>query len=572
MTRNQEFEGKAGAAPRAGRREWIALGVLLLPLLLVSMDNSVLLFAVPFITGALHPSSTQQLWMYDVYGFVLAGLLITMGAVGDRIGRRRLLLIGAFCFSVASLGAAYAGSAGELVAARALQGVAGATLMPSTLALIRVMFHDENQRKKAIGIWTGGSLSGVMLGPVISGVLLNHFWWGSIFLINLPFMVLLLVLGPVLLPEYRAPRTGRFDLPASALSFAAVLPAVYGVSEIAENGVDGWRLGAIGFGLLMAGLFLWREHRAAHPMVELSLFRSRGYSGSLATCLIAMFAILGNAIFLTQYLQSVLGMTPLTAALWSLVPSLSVGGVIALAGVLAKRFDRAYVIAGCLAVMLAGYAVEATLLHADSHLWVLLVGAGLLACGAIGVMTLGNELMLGAIPVDRAGAAAAMNETVTELGGALGMAVMGSIGTAVYRHQLGAGVPSSARSTLGGAVATAAHEPAAAGARLLSAARDAFCSGINTVSFVGVGLVAVAALLTVMYLRGIRVTGTPELAVAESSAAEPGTSGPAAVESAATEPGASGPADVDAESAAAATESPATPVAQPGPAAGALSG
>jgi len=304
MTKTQALdEVRSGAAPRAGRGEWIALGVLLL----VSMDTSVLLYAVPFITRALHPSGAQQLWMYDVYGFVLAGLLITMGAVGDRIGRRRLLLLGAFCFSAASLGAAYAGSAGELIAARAVQGIAGATLMPSTLALIRNMFHDPKQRKKAIGIWTGGAMSGVMIGPVLSGVLLDHFWWGSVFLINVPFMVLLLALAPFLLPEYRSQRTGRFDLLGSALSFAAMLPVVFGVSEIAENGVDALRIASVLAGLMMAALFLLRQRSAKHPMVDLSLFRSRAYSGSLASCLIAMFAILGNAMFLTQYLQSVLG-------------------------------------------------------------------------------------------------------------------------------------------------------------------------------------------------------------------------------------------------------------------------
>jgi DHA2 family multidrug resistance protein-like MFS transporter len=504
MTTNGQFESRGGAAHSAGRKEWIALGVLLLPLLLVSMDTSVLLYAVPFITRALHPSSTQQLWMYDVYGFVLAGLLITMGAVGDRIGRRRLLLIGAFCFSVASLGAAYAHGSGELIAARAVQGVAGATLMPSTLALIRNMFHDEGQRKKAIGIWTGGTMSGVMLGPVISGVLLDHFWWGSVFLINVPVMVVLLVLAPFLLPEYRSPQSGRFDLPGSALSFAAVLPAVYGISEIAENGVDAPRIGAVALGLAMALLFVLRQRGAAHPMVDLGLFCSRGYSGSLATCLIAMFAILGNAIFLTQYLQSVLGMSPLRAALWSLVPSLGVGAVIAVTAALVRIFDRASVIAGGFLVILAGYAVQATLLRADSHLWVLMVGAALLACGAVAVSMLGNELMLGAIPPERAGAAAAMNETVAELGGALGMAVMGSIGTAVYRHALGTTAPTPARSTLGGAVATAAREPGASGTQLLNSAREAFTHSINVVSYVGIGVVAVAALLTLLFLRGLR--------------------------------------------------------------------
>ena len=515
MTKNEQVESRAGAAQRAGRKEWIALAVLLLPLLLVSMDTSVLLFAVPFITRALHPSSTQQLWMYDVYGFVLAGLLITMGAVGDRIGRRRLLLIGAFCFSVASLGAAYAHGSGELIAARAVQGIAGATLMPSTLALIRNMFHDEDQRKKAIGIWTGGTMSGVMLGPVISGVLLAHFWWGSIFLINVPFMVLLLVLAPFLLPEYRSPQSGRFDLLGSALSFAAVLPAVYGVSEIAENGVDALRIGAVALGAVMALLFLLRQRAAKHPMVELSLFRSRAYTGSLATCLIAMFAILGNAIFLTQYLQSVLGMSPLTAALWSLVPSIGVGAVIGITSALVKIFDRASVIAGGFLVILAGYAVQATLLRADSHLWVLMVGAALLACGAIAVSMLGSELMLGAIPPERAGAAAAMNETVTELGGALGMAVMGSIGAAVYRHALGTTVPAPARATLGDAVATAAREPGAAGGQLLNSAREAFTHSINVVSLVGVAIAGASAVLALLFLRGLR--GAEQVAAAPAA-------------------------------------------------------
>jgi len=544
-------DSRDGAAPRAGRREWIALGVLLLPLLLVSMDTSVLLYAVPFITRALHPSSTQQLWMYDVYGFVLAGLLITMGAVGDRIGRRRLLLLGACCFGIASLGAAYAGSAGELIAARAVQGIAGATLMPSTLALIRNMFHDPAQRRKAIGMWTGGAMSGVMFGPVISGVLLDHFWWGSVFLINLPFMALLLVLAPFLLPEYRSPQTGRFDLLSSGLSFAAVLPAVFGTSEIAENGVDALRVGGVAAGLLMAALFLLRQRRAAHPMVDLGLFRGRGYSGSLATCLIAMFAILGNAMFLTQYLQSVLGMSPLEAALWSLVPSLGIGAVIGITSALSRILDRAYVIAGGFLVILAGYAVQATMLHPGAHLWVLMVGAGLLACGGVCVSVLGNELMLGAIPPERAGAAAAMNETVTELGGALGMAVMGSIGAAVYRHRLGTTIaPAPARSTLGGAVATAAKEPGAAGAQLLSAAREAFAHSVNVVSIVGAVMMGAAALLTILFLRRLD-SGIP------AAASGPGIGTTSVVDAGAV----SGPGALSAVDPAGVPS--ATPVAQP---------
>ena len=514
MTRNQVVEG---AAPRAGRREWIALTVLLLPLLLVSMDTSVLLYAVPFITQALHPSSTQQLWMYDVYGFVLAGLLITMGSVGDRIGRRRLLLGGALFFGLASLGAAYAHSAAELIAARAVQGIAGATLMPSTLALIRNLFHDEGQRRKAIGVWTGGMMGGILIGPVISGVLLDHFFWGSVFLINLPFMLMLLVLGPILLPEYRTVRVGRFDLLGAVLSIGTVLPIIFGVSEIAENGTDPLRLGSIAVGLLMGAAFLLRQRLAAHPMLELRLFRSRGYTGALTTNLVGTFALLGNAIFMTQYLQSVLAMSPLKAALWSLVPSLGVGAMIGICTALVKVFDRAYVIAGCFAVMIAGYGVQAALLRVDSHLWVLLIGAALLACGAVGVMTLGNELLMSAIPPERAGSAAAVNETVGELGGALGMAVLGSIGAAVYRHHLGTTVPTEARSTLGGAVATAARLPADEAARLLSLARTAFTAGLNTVSLVGAALMAAAAILTALFLRGV-TPADPAAPAADDSA------------------------------------------------------
>src|SRR5215469_258381 len=206
------------AQPAAGPKAWTGLVVLLLPLLLVSMDVSVLYFAVPFISRDLQPTSTQQLWIFEVYGFVLAGLLITMGSLGDRIGRRRLLLLGAAAFSLASLGAAYSHSAAELIAARAVQGVAGATLMPSTLAPIRNMFHDQKQRRKAIGIWTGATMSGIALGPVLSGVLLDHFWWGSVFLINVPFMVMLVLLASALVPEFRAPQPGRFDLLSSVLS------------------------------------------------------------------------------------------------------------------------------------------------------------------------------------------------------------------------------------------------------------------------------------------------------------------------------------------------------------------
>lgn len=497
---------------QAGRREWTGLAVLLLPLLLVSMDVSVLYFAVPFISKDLQPSSSQQLWIFDVYGFVLAGLLITMGSLGDRIGRRRLLLIGAVAFSLASLGAAYSQNAGELIAARALQGVAGATLMPSTLALIRNMFHDEKQRRLAIGIWTGATMSGIALGPVLSGVLLDHYWWGSVFLINVPFMVMLVLLAPALVPEFRAVTPGRFDLVSSVLSLGAVLPVIYGMQEIAASGANPVRIESIAAGVAVCGVFLWRQARSSAPMIELALFRSRGFSGAAVLSLVAMFAVVGFAIFATQYLQSVRGMSPLTAALWSLVPMCGTGTAVPLSQFLVQRFDRAYVAAGSLLVAAAGYLVL-TQVHATSPLWLCLVGASVYAGGAVAAMTIGSELIMGAVPPDRAGAAAAVVETSSEFGGALGMAVLGSIGVAVYRSDLAASAPAhlpptalgAARSTLGGALSVAGDLPTRAGAELTAAARVAFSHGLDTAAFGAAIAMVVAAVFCARFFRGVRV-------------------------------------------------------------------
>jgi MFS transporter, DHA2 family, multidrug resistance protein len=506
------------AAPtRAGRREWIGLAVLLLPLLLVSMDVSVLYFAVPFISRDLHPSSTQQLWIFDVYGFVLAGLLITMGSLGDRIGRRRLLLVGAVAFSLASLGAAYSQSAGELIAARAVQGIAGATLMPSTLALIRNMFHDDRQRRLAIGIWTGGTMSGIALGPVLSGVLLDHFWWGSVFLINVPFMVMLVALAPALVPEFRADARGRFDLLSSALSLGAVLPVIYGMQEIAATGANPVRVGSIVAGVAVGGVFGWRQASSPTPMIDLALFRSRGFSGAVVLSLVAMFAVVGFAIFATQYLQSVLGMSPLSAALWSLVPMCGTGAAVPLSQLLVQRIDRAYVAAGSLLVAATGYLVL-TQLQAASPLWLCLTGASIYAGGAVAAMTIGSELIMGAVPPDRAGAAAAVVETSSEFGGALGMAVLGSIGVAVYRSDLAVSAPAhlppaaltAARSTLGGALSVAGDLPARIGPDLAAAARAAFCHGLDTAALGAAIAMVLAAAFCARFFRGVRVAPDTE--------------------------------------------------------------
>jgi DHA2 family multidrug resistance protein-like MFS transporter len=481
-------------AGRAGRREWIAFVVLALPLLLVSMDVSILYFAVPQISQDLHASSTQQLWIFDVYGFVLAGLLVTMGAVADRIGARRLLLIGAVAFSATSLFAAYAGSAGQLIAARAVLGIAGATLMPSTLSMLRTLFHDEQQRGRAIGAWTGVMTAGVGLGPVLSGFLLDHFWWGSVFLVNLPAMALLMVAGPLLLPRGDVRRERRFDLVSSVLSLGAVLPTVYGIKEWAAHGFDVRWTASVVVGATLGVLFVRRQLRHEDPMIDPALLRNRLFRGALLGNVVCAFALIGNAVFMTGYLQLVLGYGALEAAWWSLVPTAAVGLVAPFAAGLGQRFGRPAVGAGGLATGALGFLVLTTI-GTDSLIGPL-VGGGVLAAGLVLTMTVCAELVLAALRPEEAGAGAAVSEAVTELGGALGIAILGSVGAAAYHSSAVADLPATvaagpAGESLPGALALAGHRPDAAA--LLDLARAAYVHGLHVAAVVGAVVLLVAA-------------------------------------------------------------------------------
>ncbi|MCX5130670.1 MULTISPECIES: MFS transporter [unclassified Streptomyces] len=488
----------------AGRREWTALGVLMLPLLLVSMDVSVLYFAIPAISADLEPSGTQQLWIFDIYAFVLAGLLMTMGSLGDRIGRRKLLLIGAAAFGAASALAAYADSAETLIAARALLGVGGATLMPSTMAIVRTMFTDPGQRAKAIGLWSGVMTGGIALGSVMSGVLVQYFWWGSVFLVNLPAMVLLLVLGPFLLPESRNPEPGRFDLLSVPLSMAAVLPVIYGVKEIPSEGWNVRYVVSIAVGLLFTALFVHRQRTAKSPLISPALFRGRGFAPAVVLNLVSSFGMMGSAFFTTQYLQSVLGKSSMSAALWSLLPTVLVGVAAPVAAQLVEKgVHRAHVVAGGFAVAACGYALLA--LAGTDSLWLVLAGAGVLASGIVTVMSQMMDLALGTVPLGNSGSAASLLETGAEFGGALGMAVLGSVGTAVYRHDIPAGAPAAAHETLGGALAVAGQLPGDAGRALTAAAREAFTHGMQAAAVAGAVLLVAAALLAEATLRKVAV-------------------------------------------------------------------
>jgi len=481
------------ATTSSGRRAWIALAVLALPLLLVSMDVSILYFAAPRIVEDLHASATQQLWIFDVYGFVLAGLLITMGAVADRIGARRLLLIGAFAFSATSVAAALSRSAGELIAARALLGIAGATLMPSTLAMVRTMFTDEAERAKAVAAWTGVLTAGVSLGPVLGGVLLQHFAWGSVFLVNVPAMVMLLALGPVLLPRTEGRRGVPFDLFGSVLSLLAVLPAVFGVKQWAAEGFDLRWIACVLVGIAFGVLFVRRLNTHPHPLVPRRLVRNRAYVGAVLANGTGTFALVGNAVLVTAYLQLVLDMGPLEAALWSVAPAVGVGAAAPVAGVLGPRIGRWAVMAGGFLLAAVGFAILATV-GVDDLLRVL-IGAGVLAAGLVVVMTAAGELVLASVEPHEAGAGAAVSEAATELGGALGIATLGTISAAIYRSDMGHG-------SLAQAIATANHLPDPAADALRAGARAASVHGLHVAALVGC-LVLVAAGVAALRARSL---------------------------------------------------------------------
>jgi DHA2 family multidrug resistance protein-like MFS transporter len=494
---------------RAGRREWIGLAVLILPILIASMDVSVLFFAVPFIAQDLQPTASQQLWIFDIYGFVLAGLLLTMGSLGDRIGRRRLLLIGAVAFSAASLLAAYAQTAEMLIAARAVLGVAGATLMPSTLALIRNLFHDEADRTKAVAIWSAALTGGVTIGPIISGVLLEHFWWGSVFLINIPAMLLLVVTAPFLVPESKGTRSARFDWLSSLFALGTVIPVIAGIKSVAS---DGWSTHAVlyaTFGLLVGVAFVRRQLTAEVPMLDVRALAERRFGGSVVINVLAMFAIMGNAVILTQYLQSVLGFSPLAAALWSLVPSVAVGAAAPLAAVLAPRLGRPVVMAAGFVVSVVGFVLISRV-DSSTALWIVLVAAGLISGGLVVVLSLITDYVVGVAPAERAGSVAGLVETSSELGGALGMALLGSVLAAVYRAQaaqlMPAGLPPAAAEeagqTLAGAVTVSAQLPGALGEAVLEAGRAAYTAAMHSAALAAAGVLVLATVLTLVLLRG----------------------------------------------------------------------
>ncbi|HMI05210.1 MAG TPA: MFS transporter [Pedobacter sp.] len=486
----------------AGRKEWIGLAVIALPCILYSMDLTVLNLAVPALSADLKPSSTQLLWIMDIYGFLVAGLLITMGTLGDRIGRRKLLLIGAAAFGLASVFAAFASTASMLILARALLGIAGATLAPSTLSLIRNMFHDDRQRTAAIGIWIASYSAGGAIGPLAGGFMLEYFWWGSVFLIGVPVMLLLLLLGPILLPEFKDPDPGRLDLASTLLSLAAVLSIIYGLKQIAAGETDWMTILIIFAGVLLSAVFIRRQKKLTHPMIDLQLFGNRTFSSALLIYGLGGFFMFGSFFFTSQYLQLVLGLSPLQAGLWLLPTFFAFIGGSLLVPKLVRNSKPALVMAVGLAVGAVGFALLAAV-RIDSGLYIM-VTAGVVYCfGLAPVFTLTTDYIIGSAPPEKAGMASAISETSAEFGAATGIAILGSICTAIYRtkmsNDLSYGISPEAakiaRDTLGGAMAEAEKLPAELSVPLMNAAKEAFVLGFHfTAIFTAVAMAALAVL------------------------------------------------------------------------------
>ena len=502
-------EPTAVAAPRAGRRAWFALAVLMLPVLLVSVDNTVLNFALPAISSALTPTGTQLLWIVDIYPLVLAGLLVSMGSLGDRIGRRRLLLIGSIGFGVVSVAAAFAPSAELLIAARAALGFFGAMLMPSTLSLLRNIFLDRDQRRFAIAVWASGFAAGSALGPIVGGIILEHFAWGAVFLLAVPVLLPLVVLAPFLIPESKDPNPGRIDVPSILLILLTMTPLVFSIKHLAEAGFDLLTVVSMVVGVVSGVLFIRRQLRLEHPLLDLSLFRRASFSGAVVINLLSVTALVGGLFFVSQHLQLVLGLQPLDAGL-VLLPGLIVMIIAGLVIVpISKRVRPGIVVPIALVVSAVGYASIAI---TGGDVSALGIGLAFVALGlGIGsAETVSNELVIASAPPEKAGAASGVSETAYELGAVLGTATLGTVLTASYRSSvvlpdgLTAAQQQAAGETLGGAANVAAQLPGDLAGALMDSARHAFDSGVGVAAWIGVGLIVAAMLVAAIGLRRVR--------------------------------------------------------------------
>ncbi|MFE0154520.1 MFS transporter [Nonomuraea sp. NPDC059007] len=491
---------------RAGRREWLGLGVLVLPTLLMAIDLSVLHLALPHLAADLRPSSTQQLWILDIYGFMIAGLLVTMGTLGDRIGRRRLLLIGAACFGAVSVVAAYSTGPEMLIAARALLGVAGATLMPSTLSLIRHLFPHDGQRRTAIAVWTAALMGGVALGPVIGGMVLQWFWWGAVFLMGVPVMLVLLVAGPLLLPESRDAKAGRLDPVSVVLSLTSVLGIVYALKAAATGGWGAASLTLVA-GVGLGWLFVRRQRTLADPLVDLALFRRRVFTVGLGSQLLGAVCLSAFMLLFAQYLQLVQGFSPTESGLWMMPYALATVAGMLCTPALAARLGETRIIWSGLLLAALGFVLLA-LVGLDAGPELGAAAAVLIGLGAAPLMVLVTSMVIAEAPPEKSGSAASLTETGQELGAALGIAALGAAGTAIYQRLIDGALPSGipnreaaeVRESLASAASAADRLPAEAAGDLLAVARDAFGTSLTLLAAVAAAAMLTLAAVTSFFL------------------------------------------------------------------------
>jgi len=485
-------------------RRWAILGVLVVSLLVVVLDNTVLNVALRTIADPVHGIGATQAeleWSINSYTLVFAGLLFTFGVLGDRIGRRRMLLIGLVLFGLASLASAYAQTPGELIWARALMGIGGAAVMPSTLSIISNVF-DPRERGKAIGVWAGSVGLGVAIGPVVGGALLESFWWGSVFLIKVPIILLGIVAVVLIVPESRDPKPGRVDLVGVVLSIAGLVAFVYGIIDGGEHGFgrpQAWV--SIFVGLAILGAFVWYEKRSDHPSLDVRLFRDPRFSSAVASVGLVFFAALGTMFFLAFYLQLVRGYTPLQAGLL-MTPFAAAQLIFApQSASMVKRFGPKAVCATGLALVTIGLGGFA-MVGAATPIWVLIVLTFVQGSGMANVIPPATESVMSSLPREKAGVGSAVSNTVRQVGGALGVAILGSLLSAVYRSEIAdsvAGLPAPAKAVASESISGAygvAQQVGPAGAGLITSANDAFVTAMHwaaggsaLVAFFSIGVV-----------------------------------------------------------------------------------
>ncbi|HXZ63173.1 MAG TPA: DHA2 family efflux MFS transporter permease subunit [Streptosporangiaceae bacterium] len=520
-------------ARRPDSRRWWILAVLCLSVLLVVVDNTIVNVALPTISRRLAASTQDLQWVVDAYSLVFAGLLIVGGNVSDRLGRRRALQAGLVLFAVTSVAAALSRSTGELIAARAAMGVAAALIYPATLALLTNVFTVARERATAIGIWSGVSGLAVAIGPVTGGLLLRHFPWSSVFLVNVPIVAVALAAGMWLLPESRDPRAGRFDPLGALLSVAGVGLLTWTVIEAPTHGWDSAATigGFAGSAVTLAAFVGWQLRRP-DPMLDVRLFRNMRFTAASGAIALAFFGLFGFIFLVTQYFQLVRGYDPLRAGVATLPFAIVTGAVSPVAITLMKRVGTKAVVAAGLALMSAGFVVAAGT-GADSAYWGrIIVAMALMAAGLGLTSSPATEAIMGALPLGKAGVGSAVNDTTREVGGTLGVAIVGSVLSSVYGSHLGsaltgAGVPApvaaQARQSVAAGLEVAGHLPAGLRELAMTAVRAAYMSGFHQGSLVAAGATAMAALGAVIFL--------PARAAGQHPGAEPANGAAETVES-----------------------------------------